>query len=392
MHLKRRRTFSIIGLLLVLAFLFWEVRQLYPQLVSEHIGRDFLAYWTAGRLLLTGSNPYSPQQLFVLQRSVGWTEEIPLMLYNPPWTLSYILPFSLQDYVISKLLWLFSSLALVFLCADCAWRFYEGPRSKRPWAFILSFAFAPTLFMINMGQIVSLTLLGVMGFLYFEKHQRRWLAGSTIALIGIKPLLFYLFWIALLLWALDRRNWSVILGGIVSGIGALIIPLIYDPSVINNYLYTMTHQPPHIYWASPTIGAYLRLVFGTRNYWLQFVPSVSGVLWFLFYWQKHKKNWVWGKQMPLLLLVSLITTSYGWSADYAILLPVIIQAAIWVFISRKHQIKILSSLFFILFNGLVMILHFMRLDDLWSFWMVPVLFLFYLTLRRKIHREHLDVH
>lgn len=56
---------------------------------------DFVEYWAAAHLLWTTNNPYAPDQLFALQRTVGWAKEVPLLMWNPPWTLSFILPFGL---------------------------------------------------------------------------------------------------------------------------------------------------------------------------------------------------------------------------------------------------------------------------------------------------------
>jgi len=49
--------------------------------------RDFVEYWSASRLLLNGGNPYAPDELLQLQRSVGWGSGTALIMWNPPWTL-----------------------------------------------------------------------------------------------------------------------------------------------------------------------------------------------------------------------------------------------------------------------------------------------------------------
>ena len=79
--------------------------------------RDFVEYWAATRLLLTGNNPYGPQELFDLQRSVGWTDSIPLLMWNPPWTLSFILPFGLASFDVAQFLWLLLNIFIVVFCA-----------------------------------------------------------------------------------------------------------------------------------------------------------------------------------------------------------------------------------------------------------------------------------
>ena len=82
--------------------------------------------------------------------------------------------------------------------------------TQRILAVIIAFTFVPTLFVLNMGQIAPLILLGVVGFLHFEKHKYWGLAGCALPLIAIKPHLLYLFWIALLLWVFDRGKWRII--------------------------------------------------------------------------------------------------------------------------------------------------------------------------------------
>ena len=69
--------------------------------------------------------------------------------------------------------------------------------------------------------------------------------------------------------------------------------------------------PPR--WATPTIGGTLRYFLGADKVWLQFVPTVLGVTWFCFYWLKERLTWNWPEQMPILVAVSVLTTSYGWT-------------------------------------------------------------------------------
>jgi hypothetical protein len=67
---------------------------------------DFGEYWAAGRLLLAHSNPYSPPALLALQSSVGFTRHDAIMMWNPPWALSIVLPFASLPYGMASFLWL----------------------------------------------------------------------------------------------------------------------------------------------------------------------------------------------------------------------------------------------------------------------------------------------
>jgi hypothetical protein len=42
--------------------------------------RDFVEYWSASRLLLSGGNPYSPSELLSIEKSVGWPSAEPLIM------------------------------------------------------------------------------------------------------------------------------------------------------------------------------------------------------------------------------------------------------------------------------------------------------------------------
>ena len=80
---------------------------------------DFVRVLVAGRLLLEGKDPYSPELLLQLQRAAGWTGAGPLMMWNPPWTFSLSRP-QARPYPFGRLFgscWLFSqqSFAPIFL-------------------------------------------------------------------------------------------------------------------------------------------------------------------------------------------------------------------------------------------------------------------------------------
>src|SRR6266481_2047719 len=279
---------------------------------------DFVEYWAAGRLNLHGQNPYKAENLLPLERDAG-RESFPLdpsghesaiMMWNPPWTLSFVMPLGLLDARIGQLLWLLGNLAIILFCADWVWRYYQGPSAYRWVAWAVALTFIPTMMVLRAGQIGPLILLGIVGFLHFEKQGRLFLAGAACVLIAIKPHLLFLFWIALALWALKGRRWRVLIGGIVTGVVATAIPIFFNPEICQQYWFALTHHPPEE-WVSLTIGSILRLLFGAELVWLQLIPAIPALIWLGFHWRKHHAGWTWGEQMPLLTLVSFLTTFYG---------------------------------------------------------------------------------
>ncbi len=337
---------------------------------------DYVAYWSAGRLNALGQDPYSPAGLLALQRTVGWADDWPNIMYYPPWALALVMPFALLPYGASRLLWLLAHLAVVLFGADRAWRLYGGPERHRWVAWALSFAFVPTLIALRMGQIGPVILLGVVGFLWLERRQRDALAGAALILAAVKPQLVYLFGIAVLCWAVDRRRWGVLAGGVAAGVAATAVAVACNPAVLAEYRYALANPPSGN--ISPTIGAVLRLVFDKDQVWLQFVPTAIGLAWFPFYWRKHRQNWDWRQQAPVLLMVSFITTAYGaWVFDLVVLLLPILQAACWVVASRERRMAALAGGLFAAITGTALLLNLGAATYPAFIWMTPAVLLSY---------------
>src|SRR5262245_20776559 len=163
---------------------------------------DFVEYWAAGRLNAHGQNPYDGSLLLPLEQAAGRDTQDPVMMWNPPWTLSIAMPLGLLKARVAQLLWLAAGLILIVGCADRIWTLYDGSPERRWVAWLVSLSFAPTLFVLNAGQIAPFILLGITGFLACERAGRYVVAGAFAALLAIKPHLVYLFWPAVAVWAI----------------------------------------------------------------------------------------------------------------------------------------------------------------------------------------------
>jgi len=328
--------------------------QVIAQSPQSKPASDFVEYWAAGRLNASGANPYASDELARLQRQIGYIHNEPMMMWNPPWVMPLVMPFGLIGYPLSRLLWLLVTLALVLFSADQVWHYYGGaPRQK--WIGIaVVLTFVPTVFVLLAGQITAFVLLGVVGFLYFERRQQWFWAGVSTLLIAVKPHLLYLFWIALFFWVVHYRRWTVLLGSLVGLAAATLTAIAFNPSIVSAYLGAL--RTPSYYWVTPTIGANLRLLFGWDNYWLQFVAPVFTAMWFLIYWFRVRENWSWDRQMPIVLLLSVTTTAFGWLFDQVVLLfvPILI---VLTGITRPRRFQVLNLLFFVAVNTLAWKVH-----------------------------------
>jgi hypothetical protein len=348
--------------------------------------RDFVEYWAASRLLLTGKNPYGPQELFDLQKSVGWSESIPLLMWNPPWTLSFTLPFGLASFDIAQVLWFLVNTFIVVFCAKQLWFIYGGPPTayRRAWLVVLTFV--PAYLVLLLGQIGPLILLGLVGFLHCARKKYWKCAGAFTILVLIKPQLLYLVWIALIFWTIEKRQWQLMTGAAVAGVIAATIPLLFSPLVYADYvqLSAIKTLPTPYDWQTPTVGGAARLFFGGEKIWLQFIPSFIGITWVVFHWQKSKQKWDWPEQLPSLIVVSLATAPFAWSFDYIVLLPAVIQVASWQ--SRRgvvwHESPVV--IVYCVIMTLYLLLFFVSPNDFWRFWLGPAFVIAYVVFRKQM--------
>jgi hypothetical protein len=346
---------------------------------------DFVEYWAAGRLNATGQNPYDGTLLLPLERDAGRDTAEPIMMWNPPWTLTLAMPVGLVQARVAQLLWLAVSLVLVVWCADRLWAIYDGP-TDRPWvSWLLALTFVPTLFVLQAGQIGPFILLGLTAFLMLERAGRSWLAGAAGVLIAIKPHLVYLFWIALAVWAGRRplpERWKLIAGGVIAGLLATAIPLACNHGVLDQYRDGMTNRTPE-QWKSPTVGSLLRELSGTERFDLQFVPTIVGLAWLAAIgWRDRRAAWVWRDRLPMLLLVSFVTSSYGaWPFDLVILLPAVIQIAATLSASGDRTRMTIAVAAYVAMNAGALAMNLAHCTSERFVWMAPSLLAAYVALR-----------
>jgi len=285
---------------------------------------DFTAYWGAARVFLAHQNPYAAEPLLTVQRSVGWLDADPIRAYNPPWTLPLFAPFGFLSFPPANAIWLALSLAIELLSALALWIYFGGSPRTRWVAAAIALTFLPLGLTNHYGQITPLILAGLVAFLLLMRARRWFAAGASLLLVlGIKPHLFWLVAVAVLLWVIQQRRWRLLSGALLALAAAMAAVCLIDTPAL--------HYFTNIYGRAMNqvcgLGGGLRVLFGREHVWLQYVPCVPGAAWFFWYWSRHCRSWSWPEHLPLLLLVSFASSPYSWSEDYVIALPVFIAVA-----------------------------------------------------------------
>jgi hypothetical protein len=383
----RRRRLTILAALVVVALVVVIVALMRTNLAGIGVD-DFVEYWSAGRLNQTGGNPYSPSEMLALERTVGWDDELPVMMWNPPPTLALVMPFGALPYPLARSLWLLLSGALIVVAVDRLWLLYGGAPAQRSLALLLAVSFMPSLSVLRIGQIGVWIMIGVVGFLLFA-HKERWLlAGALFALTTIKPHVAYLVWGALALWWFSKPRWSFAVGGVAVVAAAWGIATLVNPQVTAQYLDATLNTPP-LYWRTMTWGSLLRLIFGVEREFLQLVAPTIGGAWLLYWWFKRRTVWNWRDETPRLLLVSASTMAFGWFFDLVVLLPVVVQVGVWLSQEQDRALRRTVLLAYAGVQVLALMVNLLRLDAIYYLWFTPSLLLIYLfyTARRQAAPE-----
>jgi len=335
---------------------------------------DFVEYWAAGRLNAQGEDPYDPNKLLPLEQAAGRDTDEAIMMWNPPWTLTLAMPFASLPSRTAQLLWVACGLSIIVLSADRLWILYGGVRELRPIAWGLAFTFMPSFFVLHSGQIGTWILGGIVLFLYFERRGWPLLAGASTVLLAIKPHLLYLFWIMIFIRGI-RRERRLLVGGLIAGVVVTVIPLLFNHQLFRQYWEAMTQRPP-AQWKSPTLGTLIRMIENDARFGLQFLPGVLGMGWLIIHtYHTRDRGWNWLEEMPMLLLVSFVTASYGaWPFDLILLLP----AMIAVTARLKPSQRKFAVATWIAINGAALALNILQIGSFSFIWMAPSLLLIYL--------------
>jgi hypothetical protein len=364
------RIIAAVSLVVVLACFAWMPSILKNTMPVD----DFVEYWSAGRLWLAGQNPYSPKQIWDLERSAGFDGTGPLPMFNPPWTIPLVTPFSLLPYPAGRLAWMLMSIALIVASCDACWKLYGGDRRQRWFGWILGLTFLPSFFVLSIGQIGPFIVAGLVAFLFFINRGKFLAAGAALLLVATKPHLLFLLWPTLILWSFSRRDLRVLIGATVATLTMIVSVMTIDPGIWTSYFRLMREWPPDQLWVTTTLSTLFHQAFGS-NAWLQALPSIAAVLWVIIYWLRHRNNWEWSVRLPMLIFISLATTPYGRVFDQIVLLPLLIQVGAHQ--SRQVNPSSKVAIGYFVATIVLMVMNIGNFGALLQLWTIPAWYILY---------------
>lgn len=283
--------------------------------------RDFIQYWAIGRQLAHGANPYDASSVEHLEEEAGLGHSQPRISLSPPTVLWPMLPLGWLSPRAGFLVWWYLQLGCLSLVNWLLWRLNGSPNNL---AHLFGYAFAPALVSLMAGQLSIFLLLGVVLFLCLHRARPFW-AGVALLPCALKPHLFLVFGLVLLVWAAYRRKFGVLYGFSLAFVASCATALCSDPHVWQQYVAMMRQTSiPDLF--IPTYGVALRFLIDRHAMWLEFVPAVVGGIWGIWYFWSRRQRWDWMDQGLILLFLSDVCAPYGYFTDECILLPFILAA------------------------------------------------------------------
>ena len=355
---------SFLGILVVVAG-GWMAAQLLLNgpIVYGAVGTgDFIEYWAAYQLFVSGGNPYDPASLLEVERSLGFARDSALMMWNPPWLLVLLAPVLSLDFPAAARVWLLLSPIFLLASASLIIRVLARNRTVTRRTFYAvcgaSLIFFPVLNSVFLGQMGLFLCFGTALFYWSVVGDRDLGVAMALLVLSIKPHLFLLLGVALLWWMVSsKRAWIAVYFGALLAALASAVALV-NPAVLPAWLVAVSGSAASTdvvatgQWAGSTlVGAVKGLLawFGRpdENWVMLFLPLVGAAALVTFLWGRRGASMRWESSFPWFLCLSVWVAPFGWLFDFSVLLVaqlIVVGAALQAGISRSAQIRIFALL------------------------------------------------
>jgi len=308
------------GLTLAITALFLCVAPLTGNIAGA---RDFVVYWATGQQLVHHASPYDVDAMMRIERGAGLPGVYgALFMRNPPWALAVTYPLGLIGVRLGALLWSLVLLSCLWGSVRMVWQMHGRPSKLLNF---LGYSFAPALVCLIVGQTSLFALLGLVLFLRLHRT-RPFLAGVSLWLCALKPHLFLVFGVVLLMWVVVSRSYKVLLGALTALATSCAITWLLDPTAWADYSHMMRTYGIEREFI-PCWSVVLRLWVRPETTLLQYLLLAPGCVWAVVYYWKRRQSWDWLTDSSGLMLVSILAAPYCWVFDQAVAIPALLHGA-----------------------------------------------------------------
>jgi hypothetical protein len=274
--------------------------------------------------------------------------------YYPLYSMLFFAPFGLLPFTVARALWMTSlQIALpVLLLMGLRIANWRPPPLMLAIMIMFSVVWYPGLRTIFVGQFAAFEALLMIGALLAIRHERDWLAGILLALSTAKPQMPILLIPFVLLWAISRKRWQLVLWSALALIVLFVVSLALIPDwplkwiwqIMDYAQYTKPGQPVAIIASivpngAPMITAVLTgisilyllwewwMAWNKDDHWFQWTAAMTIVITNLVAFRTATTNYVvmlpalciifgtwssrWSRRGTLAVLISVIALTVG---------------------------------------------------------------------------------
>jgi hypothetical protein len=364
---------SLIFLILISFFVSLPLPYIIPGIGEA----DFIAYWSAARLLVNGQDPYSLSDITELQMSQfpeRKTDEgnYLILAWNPPWLNLLFIPLGVVNFKTATHIWLFFNIFLIGLGVLLVWDLSVQPFNRKGYIYILvlNLLFIESLISLIIGQITAIILVSlVLGF-WLIKKKYDFLAGIILVFSLIKPHLIYFPLLLLLIWSVRSRRWKILYGFVSIILLSGIVMWFYIPNWLAEYIHLLGNLPNY-QETTGTIGNFFGTIFSIDIFHYAFLLVLPLIIPFT----KKLEDSLDLAPINAATLISLFLAPYGFGVDHILIIPSVVQFYSWI---RKKHFSILLNMKYLIayisINALIIVFLLLRLPSYWGFWF-PLLYL-----------------
>lgn len=352
---NRRSWIRSIGLFVfLLSILAFFRDELNPTSLQQDHFVDFLEYYAGAKLFMSGGNPYSAAELFIVQQ--GYQNiTTPIQLWNPPFVFAFIFWLPLLPFATAQWIWVALISSTVVFAGHSLWFGHTLVKPKL-WIFLLFLlSWFPIIDCIHFAQISFLFLLSTAVFFAdlkeAESPTSSFRLGLFLSVLLLKPHSFALFFLGLALESLRTRKFQTLCGLFSGAVSLAIFALLIHPYIFEQYWFAIHTLPIH--FQTPTVGSWLQGFTGRHELLVRLFPTLLLAVALSCGWMFWKNVRFRREELLFLLSVSLLFSPYSWLFDSVALLPV----AFWILTPPKSQtigsvlpILLLSANFLLLFG------------------------------------------
>jgi arabinofuranan 3-O-arabinosyltransferase len=297
---------------------------------------DFTAFWIAGKLTLSGGDPYLKNDWIPLYEpfNLGLADN-QTFLYPKP-ILPLFLPFGLLPLRTAAVFWLVLTQSAVVGAILLLSRFWLDRRAALFLPFIFSvFIFRSYLVTLTLGQLDGLLVLLLAGVAILWDKKRWFWGGLLFSLMALKPSLGLPLILLASIWFLKDRIWEHFVGMGIGGISMLAVGWLFDPGWVGKFIEIGTNKVAQTFGYHPTLWGLAGYLCGRQDNCTYLAGGLTtAVFAVLFLWLILQKKFVLTLTMMLSasIIFSLLLTPYLWIYDQLLL---IIPLAILV--GKKNQ-------------------------------------------------------